>query len=402
MKKLPTDRIYQPQIIMSLLDTDLYKFTMQQCVLHRFPNTMVEYAFKCRTPGIDFRPYVQEINFDIDRLCELRFKEDELAYLGKQRFIKEDYIEHLRLLKLNRDHIVVSVNKKTGELSVVIKGPWYHTILFEVPVLAIINEIYFRNNGYYTAETYREGEVRLMEKIEQVKDYSELFLFADFGTRRRFSWFWQEYVLETFANELPMNLLGTSNVLLAKKLNLKPIGTMAHEFLQAAQALGPRLLDSQKFALENWAQEYRGDLGIALSDVVGFDAFLRDFDLFFAKLFDGCRHDSGDPYTWCNKLIDHYRKLGIDPRMKSAVFSDGLNFKKAIALAKEYKGQIKTSFGIGTNLTNDLGPKALQIVIKMIRCNGQPVAKISDSSGKQMCRDNSYLSYLKEVFQIRN
>ena len=176
---------------------------------------------------------------------------------------------------------------------------------------------------------------------------------------------------------------------------------MAHEFLQAAQALGPRLIDSQKFALQSWAEEYRGQLGIALSDVVGMDAFFRDFDGYFSKLYDGCRHDSGDPYEWCDKLLKHYESLGIDPMTKLAVFSDGLNVPKAMEIAKKFYKKIKISFGIGTNITNDLGPKALQIVIKMTKCRGLPVAKISDSTGKQMCKDQQYLDYLKKIFQIK-
>ncbi|NQV00446.1 MAG: nicotinate phosphoribosyltransferase, partial [Parcubacteria group bacterium] len=174
----------------------------------------------------------------------------------------------------------------------------------------------------------------------------------------------------------------------------------AHEFLQAAQAL-VRVQDSQKFAFQQWAEEYRGKLGIALSDVVGMDAFLKDFDLYFCKLYDGARHDSGDPIVWCEKLIRHYENNGIDPKTKTAVFSDGLTFPKALALAKEFEGRIKTSFGIGTNLTNDMGITPLQIVIKMVECNGQPVAKISDSQGKEMCKDKAYLTHLKGVFNIK-
>lgn len=390
------------QIITSPLDTDLYKFTMQQCVLHRFPNAIVEYEFKCRTEGIDFKPYVREIEGQIELLCQLTFKDDELEFLKRLRFMKEDYIEHLRLFRFNSKFVEVSLKGK--DLVIKVKGPWYHTILFEVPILAIVNEVYFRNNGFYKADTYIEGEKRLVEKMNEIKAFLNVFKFADFGTRRRFSRVWQEYVLETLSNDSIIrtkNLTGTSNVYFAKKFNLTPIGTMAHEFLQAAQALGPRLIDSQKFALENWVQEYRGDLGIALSDVLGMDAFLKDFDLYFAKLFDGARHDSGDPYEWCKKLIAHYKNFKIDPRTKIAVFSDGLNVPLALNLARTFNDQINTSFGIGTNLTNDLGPKALQIVMKMVRCNGQPVAKVSDSSGKQMCQDDTYLTYLCQVFGIK-
>jgi len=175
---------------------------------------------------------------------------------------------------------------------------------------------------------------------------------------------------------------------------------MAHEYLQACQAVGPRLRDSQVFAFNTWAREYRGDLGIALSDVCGMDAFLRDFDLFFCKLFDGARHDSGDPFEWGEKLIAHYQKMRIDPRTKVMVFSDSLNVPLAIKLFEYFRGRSQTAFGIGTNLTNDLGHEALQIVIKMTRCNGQPVAKISDEPSKAIDYDPSYVKYLREVFNV--
>jgi len=207
-------------------------------------------------------------------------------------------------------------------------------------------------------------------------------------------------VVEILAKELPDNFIGTSNVDLARRYNLKPIGTMAHEFIQAAQAL-TRIKDSQKFAFDTWAKEYRGDLGIALSDCLGFEAFLNDFDMFFSKLFDGARHDSGDPYIWGEKLIAHYESFGIDPITKSAVFSDGLDFSKAIEIHETFKDRIKVSFGIGTNITNDTGFKAPQIVIKMTECDGRPVAKISDSKGKMMCKDDDYLKYLASVFNIQ-
>ena len=175
---------------------------------------------------------------------------------------------------------------------------------------------------------------------------------------------------------------------------------MAHEYLQACQAVGPRLRDSQRFAFDTWAKEYRGDLGIALSDVCGMDAFLRDFDLFFCKLFDGVRHDSGDPFEWGEKLLAHYRAMRVDPKGKVMVFSDQLDVPLAIRLFEHFHGRSQVAFGIGTNLTNDLGHPALSIVIKMTRCNGQPVAKISDEPSKSMDYDPSYVAYLREVFQV--
>jgi nicotinate phosphoribosyltransferase len=178
------------------------------------------------------------------------------------------------------------------------------------------------------------------------------------------------------------------------------LGTLAHEYLQAHQALGPRLRDSQIAALETWAKEYRGDLGIALSDVYGLSAFLRDFDMYFCKLFDGTRHDSGEPFAWGERVLAHYRANRVDPRSKVLVFSDGLDIPKVMGLYHHFNGRCQLAFGVGTNLTNDVGPEALQIVIKMIRCNDQPVAKLSDTPSKNMCEDERYLAYLRQVFDI--
>jgi nicotinate phosphoribosyltransferase len=389
-------------MIQSLLDTDLYKFTMQQTVYHQFPNAReVEYHFKCRTPNINMVQYMQEINEQIDYLCELRFSNEELEYLKGLRYMKEDFIDFLSLFHLQRKFIEVkAINEQ--EIDIVIKGPWLYTIPFEVPVLAIVNQVYFQ---HMDSEYLRKnGEKILHDKIQYVLENTKSnndFKFSDFGTRRRFSFDWQEKVIQELKDNLPNNFTGTSNVYFAKKYHLVPVGTMAHEYLQACQALGPRLRDSQKFALEKWVQEFRGDLGIALTDVVGIDAFLADFDLYFCKLFDGVRHDSGNPYSWADKMIAHYQEMRIDPKTKSLVFSDGLNFEKAIALYNTYKDQVKLFFGIGTNLTNDLGEKALNIVIKMTTCNGSPVAKLSDSEGKTMCQNEEYLAYLKQVFNVK-
>jgi nicotinate phosphoribosyltransferase len=386
-------------IINSLLDTDLYKLTMMQGVLHQFPWAAVEYEFKCRDEGIDLRPIAEDVRKEIKHLCRLRFTKAELDYLRQLRFMKEDFIQFLRLFQLNEEF--VGIGEEHHEFSLKIKGPWLHTILFEVPVLAIVNEVYFRD--IRSAPDFESGKEKLYEKINLVKASNEEnlgFRFADFGTRRRFSYAWQEQILQILKTELPENLRGTSNVFFAMKHGLTPIGTMAHEWLMAAQALGPKLANSQKFALEHWAQEYRGDLGIALSDVLGFEAFLNDFDMYFAKLFDGCRHDSGDPFQWGDRLIEHYKKMKVDARSKIAVFSDGLSFPKALEITKYFKDRIITSFGIGTNLTNDIMDKPVQIVIKMTQCQGSPVAKLSDSPGKNMCKDDGYLEYLKNVFHF--
>jgi nicotinate phosphoribosyltransferase len=250
-------------------------------------------------------------------------------------------------------------------------------------------------------------------KIAQLRsDGLQDLKIADYGTRRRFSRAWHEEVMRVLCARLgtqrspghtslqPGQLAGTSNVFLAMKLGLIPLGTMAHEYLQASQALGPRLRDSQIFAFESWAKEYRGDLGIALSDVYGMTAFLRDFDMYFCKLFDGARHDSGDPFDWGERMLDHYARNRVDPRTKTLIFSDGLTVPRTIELYQQFRGRCQLAFGIGTNLTNDLGYEPLQIVIKMVRCNGQPVAKLSDTPSKNMCQDERYLAYLRQVFQI--
>jgi nicotinate phosphoribosyltransferase len=268
-----------------------------------------------------------------------------------------------------------------------------------VPVLAIVSEVYFRET--IARPDLTEGRRRLDAKIAQINAVPDPeFRIADYGTRRRFSRAWQDEVVRTLKQGIGPKFVGTSNVKLAFDHGLTPLGTMAHEYMQACQAVGPRLRDSQVFAFNTWAREYRGDLGIALSDVCGMDAFLRDFDLFFCKLFDGVRHDSGDPFLWGEKLIAHYARMRIDPRTKTMVFSDALNVPLAIRLFEYFRGRSQTAFGIGTNLTNDLGYRPLQIVIKMTRCNGQPVAKISDEPSKAMDYDPSYVAYLREVFEV--
>jgi len=292
-----------------------------------------------------------------------------------------------------------------GQIEISIRGPWLHTILFEIPVLAIVNEVYFRNTQ--ALPDFAEGRRRLDRKIGQLQEPGlQALRIADYGTRRRFSRAWHEEVLRTLADRLGAGpqgqFAGTSNVLFAMKLGLTPLGTMAHEYLQACQALGPRLRDSQVFAFESWAKEYRGDLGIALSDVYGMDAFLRDFDMYFCKLFDGARHDSGDPFSWGERLIEHYRSNRVDPHTKTLIFSDALTVPRTIELYRRFSGRCQLAFGIGTNLTNDIGCEPLQIVVKMVRCNGQPVAKLSDTPSKNMCEDEKYLAYLRQVFDIRS
>ncbi len=385
-------------IIPSLLDTDLYKLTMMQGVLHRYPGARAFYRFRCRTPGVDLARHIDEIGASIDALCTLRLTPAELDYLRSLRYIKPDFVDFLELFGLQRRHVSLQPSRQVrGELDLTIEGPWLHTILFEVPILAIISQTWMRHQPGIELES---AERRLRSKLVRIRDGAPHCTVTDFGTRRRFSHDWQARVLPVCREVLGERFVGTSNVLFAMQQGMTPHGTMAHEWLQAHQQLGPRLRDSQQAAFEAWAQEYRGDLGIALSHVIGLQAFLRDFDLYFCKLFDGIRHDSGDPLAWGDAMLAHLEAQRIDPRTKTLVFSDGLDADAVLRIHDHFAGRCKLGFGIGTNLTNDVGPKPLSIVLKMVRCNGQPVAKISDTPGKGMSDDPGFVAYLRQVFGL--
>ena len=391
-------------VVRSLLENDLYKFTMWQALLHSNPGAQAEYRFVCRNkPAFPLAELKADVEREIEQLCSLHFAQDELDYLGGLRFLKSDFVDFLSVFRLQRRFIEVRAVGET--LEIVARGPLVHVMSFEIFVLYIVNELYFRRLSQDgVLDVARE---RLEQKLAVLKnalcDTSETssypFALFDFGLRRRYSGAWQEEVVTRLVEDVPQHFRGTSNVYLAKKLGLMPIGTMAHEYLQAYQSFGFRLRDFQKAALEGWVQEFRGDLGVALTDVVGMDAFLRDFDLYFAKLFDGLRHDSGDPIAWGEKAIAHYHKLRIDPATKRLVFSDALTIPRALDLYRHFRGRIQTSFGIGTDLSNDTQHKALNIVMKITACNGQPVAKLSDAPGKTLCEDETFLAYLRQVFQ---
>lgn len=391
-------------VINSLLENDLYKFTMWQALLHSHPGTHAEYEFLCRNqPEYPLAELADELNAQIDYLCSLTFREDELDYLRELRFIKADFADFLSIFKLQRKFITVMAEGELLRVRVV--GPMVHTMPFEIYILQTVNELYYRR---FDQERYtNEGIRRLYEKINFIRLRSQElsvenrhpFEFVDFGLRRRFSSKMQDKVVSTLVTEVPEYFKGTSNVYLARKYKLPPIGTHAHEWFGLFQGLpSVRLRDFQRAALQAWVDEYRGDLGTALTDMVGMDAFLADFDLYFAKLFDSLRQDSGDPIIWGEKALAHYAKLRIDARTKRLVFSDGLDLTRAFDLYAHFSDRIMTSFGIGTNLTNDTGLPTLHIVMKLIACNGQPVAKISDSKGKTHCKDETFLAYLHQVF----
>ncbi|HEX8612097.1 MAG TPA: nicotinate phosphoribosyltransferase [Telluria sp.] len=388
-------------IVHSLLETDLYKFTMWQALLHRHPDAQAEYAFTCRNvPAYPLAELKADVERELDHLCSLSFKTEEVAYLRGLRFIKSDFADFLTVFRFQRHFL--SVETDGDELQIRATGPQVHVMGFEIYVLYIVNELYFRRFDQEAA--LAEGRKRLQAKIALLRELASEpakrhpFEFFDFGVRRRFSGAWHEEVVATLAREVPAYFKGTSNVYFAMKYKLVPIGTMAHEYLQSFQSFGVRLRDFQKAALEDWVQEYRGDLGTALTDVVGMDAFLGDFDLYFAKLFDGLRHDSGDPVVWGEKALAHYAKLRLDAHTRRLVFSDGLDLPTAFSLYRHFADRTMTGFGIGTNLSNDVGITPLNIVMKLMSCNGQPVAKLSDSAGKTLCKDETFLAYLRQVF----
>lgn len=379
-------------IITSLLDTDFYKFTMANFIYYRFPITEVEYTFVCRN-NIDLTPIADMISEQIKSLCELKLTDDEIEFLRKQEVFGDSYLDYLKDFKLDFGNVYIST--KNG-FSLKIKGDWVETILFETPILAIISNLSVLDKPHL-------GWLGFFDKLDfKIRQASEHELkFADFGTRRRFSKQLQSDIIDKIkSHPKNNNFLGTSNVMFAYQYNLKPIGTMAHEILATAQVLAPTLRESQQWLLEQWLDEYDGKLGIALTDIITMDAFLRDFNYALASAYQGCRHDSGDPYIWGNKLIKHYKQLDIDPMTKTAVFSDGLTFDSMVEINKYFKDRINVVFGIGTNLTNNVGIEPANIVIKLTKVNGQPVAKLSDSPGKTICDDQDYIKLLKRTFDV--
>ena len=387
-------------IVKSLLDTDLYKFNMNQVIFHKHTNLVGEYLFRCRNEGIVFTPdMLEEINAQIDYLCTLKFEDDELEYLRSIRFIKDDYVEFLRLWHPIRHYVTTSLDE-AGMLHISVRGPLFSAMQFEIYLLEIVNEVYFRFQYDYD-ELLVSAKEKLEAKIEGFQTGKYTFKFAEFGCRRRLSAEFEGYALEQLAKRTN-NLVGTSNVYFAWKLGMTPIGTYAHEFVQMYQGINEiPLAYTNHFALEDWYDEFKGDNGTALSDTLTTDLFLRDFNRSMVNNYTGVRHDSGDPYDWGEKLIKHFEKYGVDPMTKTLLFSDGLTFDYAQEIADHFAGRIKTSFGIGTFVSNDTCVEPLNIVIKLQYVNGSPVAKLSDSPGKAMCDDEEYLEYLKRSVAFR-
>lgn len=395
-----------PQIIDSLLETDMYKFSMGQTIFHQFTSYKTTWTFKCRNKDVHFTDeMVEEIKEQVQAFCQLRFTEEELEYLDNITWIKGTYVDFLRLWQPRYEEFTITTDAPCG-LAIDAAGTWLNTSMYEIPVLAIVNEVYFRMAYDYDV-LLKQFKRRLDEKVRLLEeDTYRLSDFSEFGLRRRLSAEAQEMAVKAIAEvELPADshFIGTSNVYLAKKFNLKPVGTMAHEWImctgQGNHKHNPAY--SNWYALDAWVKEYGILNGIALTDTITTDCFLRDFQLTYATLFSGVRHDSGDPYEWGDKMIAHYNSLGINPRTKTLLFSDSLDFERATALYDYFKDKAKVAFGIGTFISNDTDEEALNIVMKTTKCNGMDVAKISDVAGKGMCKNPDYVDYLNRCIDYR-
>ena len=391
-------------IISSLLETDLYKFSMGQAIYHQFPSYMTTWTFKCRNKDVKFtNEMVEEIKDQIKAYCNLRFTDDELDYLKNIKWFKASYINFLRLWQPRFEDFTITTDSACG-LSIETTGSWLNTSMYEIPTLAIVNEVWFRMNYDYEARINSFKE-RLDLKVSKIDKEYFLGTYSEFGLRRRLSAEAQELAVQKLAatSSDTSKFIGTSNVYLAKKYNLTPVGTMAHEWImctgQGNQKHNPAY--SNWYALDAWVREYGILNGIALTDTITTNCFLRDFQLTYATLFSGVRHDSGDPVAWGDNMIEHYKSLGIDPKNKTLLFSDGLDFEKATRLNAYFNGKAKPAFGIGTFISNDTDVPALNIVMKTTKCNGTDVAKISDVEGKGMCKNQDYVDYLKRTISWR-
>lgn len=396
------------KIITNLLENDMYKFSMGQAIYHQYSDYKTTWTFKCRNTDVKFTAeMVEEIKEQIKAYCGLKFTEDELAYLENIKWIKGSYVDFLRLWQPRFEDFEITTDAECG-LSIETRGTWLNTSMYEIPTLAIVNEVYFRMNYDYNSliASFKKRLEKKFDNLKSGKWYAGVF--SEFGLRRRLSAEAQELVVEKFSHlndtaHCASKFVGTSNVYLAKKFGLTPVGTMAHEWImcvgQGNHKHNPAY--SNWYALDAWVKEYGVLNGTALTDAITTDCFLKDFQLTYATLFSGVRHDSGDPIEWGEKMIKHYESLGVDAKTKTLLFSDSLNFEKADKLFRHFNGRAKVAFGIGTYLSNDTIATPLNIVMKTTLCNGQDVAKISDTPGKGMCKNPAYVDYLQRCIDWR-
>ncbi|CCW63105.1 unnamed protein product [Phytomonas sp. EM1] len=401
-------------IITSILDTDVYKLYMQQAVFHQNRDVHAEYEFNSRDHEC-FGEFADVIRKQVNCMASVVLSDEEYDYLSGLPQFKMDYLNYLRSYRFNPKQVTIRAVPAEEEghsdalkLVVVVQGPWVETILWEIPLLAIISEVV--QNARHPTIGIQEALETLHRNLDNFfaahsEEELESFRVSDFGSRRRFSQVVHEAVVRAL-HEHPRfsrHLIGTSNCDIARRVGIPAVGTQAHEWYQAFQQLSPDLRLSQATAMKMWLREYPNCLGIALTDCITMDAFLKDFNYALASAYIGLRQDSGDPVEWGRKAIEHYRALGIDPKQKVLVFSDGLNLEKAAELYNMFKEQTTVMCGIGTYLSCTIdGVRRLNIVIKMVRCQGRPVAKVSDSPGKTICEDSTFVEKLLRVFNVPN
>jgi nicotinate phosphoribosyltransferase len=395
-------------IITSLLQNDAYKFNMGNVIFLKFNDKTTRWRFKCRNEGIEFTPeMIEEISEQINHLCTLRFTDDELEYLRKNfPWLSTGYINFLKYFKLDRNEIKINEDfiqsYNDCGLAIEANGTWLSTSFFEIPVLAIVNEIYFAFK-YGVAAKDIDFQRRTMNKFDKlVNGEYEIGTFAEFGMRRRYCSRMQDWLIKYIVDQKIPGFVGTSNVYLAKKYGVKAIGTQAHE-------MGMTMMTDQEYncafvnkrLMKVWTDIYGTSNGIYLTDLLGRKPFLMDFTNKYATLFSGVRHDSGDPIEWGEDMIAHYKKLGIDPMTKTLLFSDALDFERATKIYKYFNGRIKVAFGIGTFLSNDTDVGALNIVMKVVEADGYPTCKLTDNPEKAMGDDQEYIDFVKRSVDWR-
>jgi nicotinate phosphoribosyltransferase len=389
---------------------DLYKTTMAQVALNKHPDAEVTFELKNRRTAQLLCEYVNPEVLH-DRLMRFRggWKPDEVAFLATQMrkgdegpLFHQEFLSYL--LRNDLPPVKVGINPQTSDLEVSTTGEWPLVTFWETVVMAEVNEIYFESycvaHGVNPEDCYDEGDSRLSKKIAKLQARPDI-KFADFGTRRRFSYRWHKHVLTRLAKECPDNLIGTSNIWLANEFSVMPIGTYAHEMPMVYAALahqqGRDPLDGHRDMLLDWVDEYDDNLSTALTDTFTSDFFFADFTEEQAQHWQALRHDSGDPFKFGEQVIEFYQLYNIDPATKTIVFSDGLDIDSIIALADHFAGKINIVFGWGTSLTNDLGLPALNIVMKAVRVNGISTVKEGDDAGKGMGDPETREEYQKSI-----
>jgi len=397
-------------IIKSLMDNDFYKFTMGQLVLHRYPDIMVLFRLINRTKKVRLADHIDigQLREELDHARSLRFGNSEIHYLRgtneySERMFKEDYLDFLTALQLPEYNLEVGSD---GQLHLDFVGRWPVVMYWEILALAIVNELYFRSLTKNLTQLEKEsifatGILRLQEKINRLIEFP-MITYCDFGTRRRFGREWQYYVISRLAQAFPRGqFLGTSNTWMAVLLNLLPMGTAAHELFMVLAAIAGNdeaVRLSHNKVLQDWWDEYGWGLSIALTDTFGSDFFFQDMTAEQAKNWKGLRQDSGDPFKFGEKAIAFYKRHGINPKDKLIVFSDGLDLPTILHLATFFEGRIKTTFGWGTNLTNDLGFPTLSLIVKAMKANGRPTVKLSDNLAKALGELDEVMRY-KKIFR---